>query len=187
MARSSQRASRSGDLLSHMFVLGKKTIDSVKLLNLWHAGYQRCLFCWSPRDFFPPKHSVLPGLCCWIHQQGSASCGPAGDAMPWTGTWARAHCSVPLLLPNPLPARRPNPSYLAPRGSGMPRSSWRQGAGLAGSSVRFRRIGGYPDVGWYLLAERVAGQGGAQGGEAVSRHKPHPKEDRCLAPWFPVN
>lgn len=32
MAQSSQRASRSGDLLSHMFVLGKKTIDSVNCL-----------------------------------------------------------------------------------------------------------------------------------------------------------
>lgn len=32
MAQSSQRANRSGDLLSHMFVLGKKTIDSVNCL-----------------------------------------------------------------------------------------------------------------------------------------------------------
>ena len=55
--------------------------------------------------------------------------------------------------------------------------SRRQGARLAGSSVGFRRVGGYPDLGWYLLAERRAGQGGAQGGEAVSRHKLHPKED----------
>lgn len=59
----------------------------------------------------------------------------------------------------------------------MPRSSWRQGAGLAGSSVQFRRVGGYPDLEWYLPAERGAGQGGTQGGEAISRHKLHPKED----------
>lgn len=82
-------------------------------------------------------------------------------------------CLVPLLLPNLLPARRANPSYLASRGAGMARSSWRQSAGFAGSLIWFRRVGGYLDLGWYL----PAGQGGDQGGEAVSRDKPHPKED----------
>ena len=122
MAQSLQCASRSGDLLSHMFVLGKKTIDSVNCLISGTLG-TRAAFCAVTREiFFLTKHLVLPGLCCWIHQQGSASSGPAGDAVLWMGTCVRAHCSVPPLLPSPLPIRRANPSYPAPQGAGMARS-----------------------------------------------------------------
>lgn len=85
MAQSLQRASRSGDLLSHMFVLGKKTIDSVKLLNLWHAGYQRCLFCWSLGDFyfyFPQSVVRCLGSAVGSISRAMQANGSAGDVMP---------------------------------------------------------------------------------------------------------
>ena len=53
MAQSSQRASRSGDLLSHMFVLGKKTIDSVNCLVSGTLGTSAAFSAGALEIFFP--------------------------------------------------------------------------------------------------------------------------------------
>lgn len=55
MAQSSQRASRSGDLLSHMFVLGKKTIDSVNCLISGTLGTSAAFSAGDWEIFFFPK------------------------------------------------------------------------------------------------------------------------------------
>lgn len=73
MAQSSQRASRSGDLLSHMFVLGKKTIDSVNCLISGTLGTSAAFSAGDWEIFFFPKHSALPGLCCLSHQKDNVS------------------------------------------------------------------------------------------------------------------
>lgn len=55
MAQSSQHASRSGDLLSHMFVLGKKTVDSVNCLISGTLGTSAAFSAGAWEIFFFPK------------------------------------------------------------------------------------------------------------------------------------
>lgn len=104
-----------------MFVLGKKTIDSVNCLVSGTLGTSAAFSAGALEIFFPKAFGAAWALLL------ESSAGQCELWLGWRchtmdGEWVRARCLVLLLLPNPLPARRANPSYLAPCGAGMPGS-----------------------------------------------------------------
>ena len=166
------------------------------MLNLWHAGYQSRLLCCNPGDFF--SHEALGAARALLLDPS------AGQRKLWPGWRCRAVdgdlCESSLLGAAAAPQPTPNQTSksLLPSTTGCRhgqeqecriRDSWGQGAGLAGSSVRFRRAGGYPDRGWYLLAERGARWGEPRVGKPLAGTSciQQRMTDRCLGLWFPLN